>query len=332
MLNIIKSKSDKRLYRYLELPNKLCCLIISDTEADKSAAALDVNVGCALDPKPLYGTAHFLEHMLFMGTEKYPSENEYTEFIKNNGGGDNAYTSFTDTNYYFDCSNTGFNEALDRFSQFFKSPLLKEDSTDREMKAVDSEFNQSLQSDAWRFYGLMLHEANPDSALHRFACGNLESLKQEGIREALLGFHQKWYSANIMRLCLLSNKDLDTMQNLVTDLFAGVTNKDVVVPNLGEFKAYDEKNLQQLFRFVPIKDKDILSLYWFLPYCEEEYRTQPLKYHSHLFGHEGENSLLSYLKAQGLALELSSGYDHEIRSFSNFFIDITLTKKGLENF
>lgn len=142
--NIIKSKSDSRIYKHLKLDNKLQVLIISDPEADKSAASLDVRVGCSLDPKPLYGTAHFLEHMLFMGTEKYPSENEYTEFIKNNGGGDNAYTSLTDTNYYFDISNEAFPEALDRFSQFFKKPLLGESSAEREMKAVDSEFNQSL--------------------------------------------------------------------------------------------------------------------------------------------------------------------------------------------
>lgn len=91
-------------------------MLISDSEADKSAAALDVRVGSALDPKPLFGTAHFLEHMLFMGTEKYPSENEYGEYIKNNGGYNNAWTSLTDTNYHFDSSNSAFAEALDRFS------------------------------------------------------------------------------------------------------------------------------------------------------------------------------------------------------------------------
>ena len=78
MLNIIKSKCDNRTYKYLRLTNQMRCLLISDMEADKSSASLDVKVGCSLDPKPLYGTAHFLEHMLFMGTEKYPSENEYT--------------------------------------------------------------------------------------------------------------------------------------------------------------------------------------------------------------------------------------------------------------
>ena len=79
-----------------------------------------------------------------MGTEKYPSENEYSEYITNVGGMNNAYTSMTDTNYMFDSSNEGFEGALDRFAQFFISPLLKEDSTDREMEAVDSEYNQAL--------------------------------------------------------------------------------------------------------------------------------------------------------------------------------------------
>ena len=103
-----------------------------------------MHVGCALDPKPLYGVAHFLEHMLFMGTQKYPAENEYAEFITNNGGYNNAWTWFTDTNYHFEVSNEGFEEALDRFAQFFVSPLLGESQTEREMKAVDSEHNMSL--------------------------------------------------------------------------------------------------------------------------------------------------------------------------------------------
>jgi secreted Zn-dependent insulinase-like peptidase len=65
MRTIEKSKSDKREYKYVILENGMRCMLICDPEADKSAAALDVRVGAALDPKPLYGTAHFLEHMLF---------------------------------------------------------------------------------------------------------------------------------------------------------------------------------------------------------------------------------------------------------------------------
>lgn len=102
-------------------------------EADKSAAALDVKVGNALDPKEFQGLAHFLEHMLFMGTKKYPQENEYAQFIQNNGGSNNAWTDLANTNYHFDISNDAYGEALDRFSQFFISPNFNESSTEREM-------------------------------------------------------------------------------------------------------------------------------------------------------------------------------------------------------
>ena len=151
---IVKPKLDKRVYKYITLPNKLRCILIQDSDSDKSAASLDVRVGASLDPKPMYGTAHFLEHMLFQGTEKYPKESEYSDFIKNNGGSNNAYTSLTNTNFHFDCSNDAFEEALDRMSQFFICPTFSEESASREVEAVDSEFNQSLQNDAWRFMNL----------------------------------------------------------------------------------------------------------------------------------------------------------------------------------
>jgi len=62
----------------------------------------------------LPGLAHFLEHMLFMGTEKYPEENDYSKFLAENGGSSNAYTSSDHTNYYFDVSPKELNGALDR--------------------------------------------------------------------------------------------------------------------------------------------------------------------------------------------------------------------------
>jgi insulysin len=154
MTTIQKSPCDEREYKLIELPNNIRCLLVSDMEADKAAAAIDVHVGAALDPEPLYGVAHFLEHMLFQGTDKYPGENEYSEFISNNGGYDNAYTSLTDTNYHFECSNEAFEEALDRLSQFFISPNFSESAAAREVNAVDSEFNQALQHDGWHLQHL----------------------------------------------------------------------------------------------------------------------------------------------------------------------------------
>ena len=99
MTKLIQSKSDKREYKYLTLPNKLRVLLISDPEADKSAASMDVGAGSALDDPRAKGIAHFCEHMLFMGNEKYPDESEYATYITKNGGMNNAFTALECTNY-----------------------------------------------------------------------------------------------------------------------------------------------------------------------------------------------------------------------------------------
>ena len=83
---------------------------------------------------------------------------------------------------------------------------------------------------------------------------------------------------------------------------------------------------------MPVKDEHKLSIYWILPYLQDDIAGAPLNYYSHLIGHEGENSLLSYLKDQGWALELSAGGDHELWGFSTMEVNIKLTKLGLENY
>ena len=94
---------------------------------------------------------------------------------------------------------------------------------------------------------------------------------------------------------------------------------------------FDETNKGIEASFKPIKDKDQIEFYWTLPNYRSEYMSNPLSYFSHLIGHEGENSLLSYLKQSGYAMELCAGGDHELDCFSDFTITITLTKLGLEN-
>jgi insulysin len=112
--NIIKAFGDKRQYKALVLSNGLKVIVISDVETDKSAAALDVNIGSMSDPRSVQGLAHFLEHMLFLGTEKYPEENDYSKYISRNGGQSNAFTSGSHTNFYFDVSPQFLSGALDR--------------------------------------------------------------------------------------------------------------------------------------------------------------------------------------------------------------------------
>ena len=130
--------------------NNLKCLLVSDKESQKSAATLVVGSGNLNDPPEVNGLAHFCEHMLFLGTEKFPVENYYSKIIASGGGSKNAATSEDYTYFYFDIKNEKFSEALDVFSHFFKTPLFTESGTEREMKAVDSEFRKNLSNESRR--------------------------------------------------------------------------------------------------------------------------------------------------------------------------------------
>ena len=150
-------------------------------------------------------------------------------------------------------------------------------------------------------------------------CGNLESLKQDGIRDSLLNFHRTWYSSNIMNLVLYGKHSIEQLEEWATSLFNGVENKDVTVPDLSlPQMPFDSSNLGKIARYQPVKDQETLELYWVLPHVRQEFRASPLSYFSHLIGHEGENSLLSYLKQEDYAMELSAGGDHELDVFSDF--------------
>jgi insulysin len=73
-----------------------------------------------------------------MGTEKYPKENDYNQYLSEHSGHSNAFTGMENTNYYFEVAQEWLEGALDRFAQFFISPLFSDSCTERELKAVDS--------------------------------------------------------------------------------------------------------------------------------------------------------------------------------------------------
>lgn len=153
IVNTIKqSRLDTNKYRYIKLNNEMRCLLVQDLDTQKAAATLNVNVGSLSDPLGVNGLAHFCEHMLFLGTKKYPDENYYSKFLTAHNGSKNAATAEDNTYYYFSVKNDKFEETLDIFSQFFKEPLFTESATEREMNAVDSEFQKNVSNEARRLF------------------------------------------------------------------------------------------------------------------------------------------------------------------------------------
>ncbi len=330
-IEIKKSENDKREYRYLELENQLRVLLISDIETEKSAAALSVSVGANQNPRDREGLAHFLEHMLFLGTEKYPRAGEYQEFISQHGGRYNAYTAAEHTNYFFDIENSQLEPALDRFAQFFTAPLFSPEYVERERNAVHSEYLAKLKDDGRRERDIFQEIFNQEHPGTKFTVGNLETLAdREGrlVRDDMLAFYQAFYSSHLMNLVVLGRQSLDDLEAMVRSRFSAVEERDVEIA-ADYAPLFAENTLPASLVIKPEKELRQLSLLFPIPNADAFYKTKPYDYIAHILAHEGEGSLLSLLKRLGWAEGLYASTGIENRGEGVFSISIQLTPQGV---
>ena len=310
--------------------NGMRICLISDVDTNIASVSMDVHVGHFSNPDDIPGLAHYCEHMLFMGNEKYPAEDDFDKFLCEHGGESNASTSYQHTNFNFDVSAEYLEEALDRFAQFFLCPLFSESAIERELNAVNCEYLEEMTEDDMRILYAELVTMSPQHPYCRFKTGNRETLldilktKGQDTREELLKFHNKYYSSNIMALAVLGNKSLEKMADIIVPLFGQVEDKSVPIPIWKE-SPIREEDKRLLIKVVPVGDVCQLSLTWPVEecmYCSSKYLT-------YLLENTGPHSLCSELISRGWAHSLSSTETGPL-GFSFFNIKINLTNNGME--
>lgn len=330
---IVQSPNDDRSYAYRELDNGLRVVLISDPETQKAAAAMDVAVGSADDPKDRAGLAHFLEHMLFLGTEKYPAADDYQKFVSQQGGSHNAYTSPEHTNYFFDVKADALPKALDRFAQFFIAPLFTPEYVTRERNAVHSEYRAKIKDSYRRERDVFREIVNGDHPMSKFTVGNLDTLADRDgrpVRADLLQFYSDYYSADRMTLVVIGRESIAELEQLVLPLFAQVPKREAADHIEGE-PLFAEGRLPLRVHIRSEKQEYRLDLLYPVASAKTHYREKPLQYLGHLLGHEGEGSLFSLLKKRGWAESLAAGANATGLNQGWFEISMQLTESGFQH-
>ncbi|MGB2173068.1 MAG: insulinase family protein [Porticoccaceae bacterium] len=332
--SLIKSENDQRSYRRLTLKNDLDVLLISDPNTDKAAVALDLYMGSYQNPEQTEGLAHFLEHMLFLGTNRYPAAGEYQTFISEHGGSHNASTSLEHTNYFFSIDAAYLEDALDRFAPFFFEPTFDQKYVNRERNAVESEYQLKLKSDSRRQWDVLREIINPKHPLSKFTVGNNQTLvdsKDGLLRDQLITMYNRYYSANLMTLVVLGNHSIDELQVMVEKQFSPISNKNTVIqPYRVPLVQPDRLPLKANIK--PLKELRELSLLFELPLQDSHWKVKPAMYLGEMIGYEGQGSLLKALKEKGWAESLSAGPALSDRGATLFSIDIGLTPAGYEHY
>ena len=328
-----------------------------------AAAAMVVGVGSMFDPPEAQGLAHFLEHMLFMGTNKYPTENAYDAFLKKHGGSDNAYTELEHTVYHLCIPQERLFAALDMFCQFFISPLLLEDAVERELNSIESEFQLSKNNDHCRLQQLMCHTSrriNDGHPFTKFSWGNLKTLKDMptnagvDVMALLRTFYHQYYCAKNMKLVVVGAYTLDELQAQVVKAFNDIPQNprrpSESFPILYQGKEWNtvlespmrqfplplhSSSLGKIYRLVPVNDRHTLSITWQIPSQIQNWKSKPCDYIAHLLGHESQGSLLASLKEKSWVTECFSGVGSEGLEFSSshalFTASFSLSEVGMDH-
>ena len=297
--------------------------------------------------------------MLFLGTEKYPDEDDYENYLSQYGGFSNAYTDMEDTNYYFSVTteaeekrktSDALSGALDRLAQFFIAPTFVRDAVDRELKAIDSEYTMSKTSDQWRNFQLLKSSCNQKHPFSNFGCGNYETLTSRGVPELLSELENFWkdyYQTYNLRLAVVGHASLDALQKTVEETFGTIPHSegehrrsklvpDQTFPREGAVygaTAFGPEQLGLIRYIKPYAESRVIKIYFSTPPLDDAVlkSSKPYRVLSHILGHESPGSLYSLLNDEGYLTSLSSGVAIDTSDFSLFALTVSVTPEGMKN-
>lgn len=328
-LNFLNPDLKNRQSTKLRLCNGLEALLVSDPQADQSAAAVCVEVGSWSDPLEYPGMAHFCEHMLFMGTKKYPAENDFSTYISDYAGLTNAFTAPNRTVYMFSAQANGFLSILDRFAHFFIDPLFNTGCIAREMYAVDQEYAKNLENDGWREYMVFKETGNSKHPNRMFSTGNSETLGKIP-QSALKKWHRENYGAEKMHLVVYSSLPLETLREAVLQVF------DEVPVSSKECLDHSEKltsadQIGHITYIKPIQNKQTLTLSWELPPELSNDETKSADIVAYALRRGQKYSLYEKLKEEKLIDSMSVRVDELGGKQHRFFqLTLDLTRQGID--
>ncbi|WP_142502568.1 pitrilysin [Klebsiella sp. 2680] len=331
---IRKSENDPRQYQAIRLDNDMVVLLVSDPQAVKSLSALVVPVGSLQDPIEHQGLAHFLEHMTLMGSKKYPRPDSLAEFLKMHGGSHNASTAPYRTAFYLEVENDALDGAVDRLADAIAAPLLDKKYVERERNAVNAELTMARTRDGMRMAQISAETINPAHPGSHFSGGNLQTLSDKPgkpVLDALHAFRDKWYSANLMKAVIYSNKPLPELAGIAAATYGRVPNHAISKPKITVPVVTDaQKGI--IIHYVPALPRKVLRVEFRIDNNSDQFRSKTDELITYMIGNRSPGTLSDWLQRQGLVEGIRADSDPVVNGNSGVLaISATLTDKGLSH-
>ncbi|WP_100934179.1 insulinase family protein [Candidatus Chlamydia corallus] len=311
--------------------NGLPLLIISDPNFPTSGAALLVKTGNNADPEESPGMAHFTEHCVFLGNEKYPDVSGFPGFLSANNGMYNAFTSSNRTTFIFSVENSAFSEALDQFVHLFIHPKFRQEDLDREKYAVHQEFAAHPLSDSRRVHRIQQLIAPQNHPCARFGCGNASTLTSV-TGEKMAEWFNLHYSPENMCAIAYTSDPLSKATKQLSKIFSQIPRSQNYEKQKPFFPSGDTSSLKKLYINQAIQPTPNLEIYWHIYDSSPSIPLGCYKALAEVLRNESENSLMSVLKKEQLVTNLDVEFYRSSLNTGEFYISYQLTEKGDEHY
>lgn len=255
-------KNMKIKMQHGKLNNGIKYVVIMDNESTVANVGIGIKVGSMYDPIDNMGMAHFLEHMLFLGSNKYKEESHFDTMVKQYGGASNAYTASFETVYHFDVLAEHLDEILDIFSRFFIDPLFDINSVSREINAINSEHMKNINNDFWIIRQLIRDISDNDSVMHRFTTGSHETFSKnyKDLRSKMVEFYNKYYCSENLYIVVQSNMEIINVEKMIQKYFNVIENKKSNLQDLHLYPKFSVKNKE--YQLIPSNDNEFIIYFW----------------------------------------------------------------------
>lgn len=204
------------IQRRMTLDNGLTVTLLQVPQALHCAAWVRVAAGSHDEPREYPGLAHFLEHLLFLDTAGFPSNQGLMAFVQGVGGQVNASTQARHTDIFCEVPPLALDGALARLFDMLARPALDPGAQRREREVLQAEFlargedRETLMDTA---LGLALAARHPFGDFHAGNRGTLP-VEEERFQRTLHGFHRRFYHAGQAHLLIAGAQPLDTLAAL----------------------------------------------------------------------------------------------------------------------
>ncbi|WP_205352939.1 pitrilysin, partial [Staphylococcus aureus] len=151
------------------------------------------------------------------------------------------------------------------------------------------------------------------------------------VQQALIAFHEKYYSSNLMKAVIYSNKPLPELASIAAATYGRVPNKQIKKPEI-TVPVITEAQKGIIIHYVPALPRKVLRVEFRIDNNSAQFRSKTDELVSYLIGNRSPGTLSDWLQKQGLVEGISADSDPIVNGNSGVFaISATLTDKGLAN-